>query len=166
MFKIYYDDGSVVVSLMEGREDGNPLTDTENGKIKFTGVIAVVQDDLDVGWTILTGYEYYVYRDSKWVGTDFWGVLDYLEEDNVITLDKQGARRNGKKVDMVQLRQLAKNSFVISGRMITKSQQEDIFADVYTDPDLDSRGDWTYPERAITVRAPRGKKYADKKRGL
>jgi len=161
MFKIYYENRKVVLSY-HGRESEPgayvPVMDDHDTPLPHTGVVAIVQDDIDAGWTIITGYEYYIFLDTKWIGTDFWGVLDFLEAAQAIEITSKGAKKKkGGPVDMVQLRVVAKNYGVLSGQMVTKSKQEEIFAEIAQDPDLNRTGDWTYPERAITVRTPRGR---------
>ena len=157
MFKIYYEDSTMVFSYeQEVDPQGNRVPQLhERGALKHTGIVAIVQDDLDVGWTIITGYEYYVYRTGIWIGTDFWGVLDYLEELGEIKLERQ-------KYDLIKLRQIAKRNNVLSGIVLPKSRQEEIFAQVYSDKDLGPKAGWTHPERSIAVRAPRGKRYVNK----
>lgn len=168
MFKIYYADRSVIVSQTEGNPmipSGRiPSMDDPDSPLRHKGVIAIVQDDINVGWTVITGYEYYYYQDGRWYGTDLWGVFDFLEDNKLVTFTRMGARgKGGKILDMAQLKFLARRLDVISGIMVPKSLQEEIFTEIYSDPDLNRLGNWTYPERAITVRSPKGKAYARQK---
>jgi len=158
MFKVYYEDGTVAFSYAtEIDPSGNKVPGiNKQGTLKHKGVVAIVQDDLDVGWTIITGYEYYVYRMRMWIGTDFWGVLDYLEEVGAIKL-------TGEKLDMIRLKKIAVANNVLSGIVLPKSKQEEIFAQIHADRNMAVKSGWTEQERVIAVRAPRGKRNASQK---
>ena len=63
MTRIYYSDGTV----HEG-----------NGRPPARDVQVIVQPHPDIGWHTQSGYDYYVWRDGRFVGVDLFGLYDWL----------------------------------------------------------------------------------------
>lgn len=88
-FKIYYDNGFVYVPQCDFRE-GHATFETAEGT--FTpgstpmpkrGVIAIVQRHPNAKWVVASGYDYYTWK-GFWRGCDFFGMLEYLQEAELI----------------------------------------------------------------------------------
>jgi hypothetical protein len=72
-WQIYYGDGSTFGG-------GFPQSDPEEAPTR--NVQAIVQEDPDVGWVILSTHDYYVWRDDRWFACNgFDGLADYLMSD-------------------------------------------------------------------------------------
>lgn len=41
-------------------------------------VQVIVQEHPTIGWHTQSGYDYYVWRDGRWVGVDIFGLYDFL----------------------------------------------------------------------------------------
>jgi hypothetical protein len=76
-WKIYYGDGSTfryAATDMHPEVDYAELAPTRN-------VQAIVQEDPDVGWVILSTHDYYWWEKGRWFGGDYTGMLLYLMGD-------------------------------------------------------------------------------------
>ena len=76
------------------------------------GVIAIVQTDVDVGREILSGYDYYIFENDKWIGINADGLDDQLLTVGI-------GRKNIKK-----------------GRTMQRSDFKSIYAKAMDDPDF------------------------------
>ena len=61
-YKIFYGDGTV-------HEGENPPA---------RDVQVIVQEHPSIGWHTQSGYDYYVWRDGRYVGVDLFGLYDWL----------------------------------------------------------------------------------------
>lgn len=67
-WRVYYDDGTTA-------DSGDYSIET----VPTRGVLAVVEPDERVGRIVLSGHDYYVWRDGAWYGIfDRFGLWDYL----------------------------------------------------------------------------------------
>lgn len=58
-----------------------------DGPMPIRGVQVIVQQHPDVGWHVQTGYDFYVWRDGRFVGVDRAGLWDQLEEMGLIKIN-------------------------------------------------------------------------------
>ena len=71
MFLIYYGDGSVYKS-------------TDSSGYESRDIQVIVQENEDVGWYTVTGSDYYIWRDNKWIGVDIFGLFDFLLDSKIV----------------------------------------------------------------------------------
>lgn len=69
-FRIYYSDHSVIAAV----DDIVPARDVQ----------VILQHDDKVGWTTLSGSDYYIRRDERWIGVDIFGLFDFLLESGLV----------------------------------------------------------------------------------
>lgn len=161
-FKIYYDDGSVIKSWEiqpDEPRDGQGLPNKTRSFIPPRGIIGIIQDDTSVGWTILTGYDYYILRERVWIGANYHQLLDILIEANVLILDKKGMRLfTGKKwrdADSVLIKNyIDETGYILTGRMTSGKHQEDLLQQAAYDPEFPPKSRWYLNEPTIALRAP------------
>jgi hypothetical protein len=99
MYRIYYDDGKTY--------SGKPFD------APALGVVVIVEKDAEHGRRIVSGGDYFVYRDDRWFAVDFIGMLDYLIQP--------GAKR------------------VLIGRMISNERWNQIYNAAENDTDFPAR---------------------------
>jgi hypothetical protein len=99
MFRIYYADGSTF--------DGDPF------EAPGLGVLLIVERDIEHGRRIVSGGDYFVWRDSRWFSADQIGMLDYLLQP--------GPRK------------------VIVGRMVDNETYRNVYIAADSDPEFPTR---------------------------
>ena len=92
-WKIFYGDGETF------SENDGPIQDAPAWNVQ----VIVVRDEA-VGRFLDIRHDYYVYRDENWLGVDFVGLIDYLQESGLV---KFGRTINSEQFD--ELYQQAKN---------------------------------------------------------
>lgn len=83
--KIFYDDGTEIITMGLGTYE----PEAEGGFMPITrlpkrGVIAMVTVDPEVGWISISGADYYIFKKNHWVGSDFFGLLDFLKTEGLL----------------------------------------------------------------------------------
>jgi hypothetical protein len=173
-FKIYYEDGKRIKSWEIRRNSGLDLQcDFEGTDDCFTprGVVAIIQDDDITGWTILTGYDYYVLWKGHWVGANYHQLLDYLIELDIVVISNRGVavHRGGKWriIDDTQFKFLIDQSgLVLTGRNVSGKKQKNILQEAAYDAEFPMKSEWYLNEPRIAIRAPGVAKYYEKNREL
>jgi hypothetical protein len=84
--RVYYSDGSVY----DSEEDG--------GAPPPRDVQIILQEHPEVGWHTQSGYDYYVYRDGRYVGVDLFGLYDWLLERGDVLFGRTLTRKEFDKV--------------------------------------------------------------------
>ncbi len=69
-WRIYYGDGETY--------DGDPES------APAMNVQAIVQTNDEVGREILSKYDFYIFRDDKWMGVDWFGLVDQLMDLGIL----------------------------------------------------------------------------------
>ena len=71
------------------RHDGQVYDSERDGpsKLPIRGVQVIVQQHPDVGWHVQTGYDFYIWRDGRFVGVDRAGLWDYLEDRGSVKIN-------------------------------------------------------------------------------
>jgi hypothetical protein len=152
MYKIYYEDGDIhdgPMSRTQGHirevaeDQSERIVEPSRGKVinppPLKAVVAIVQMDMDGEAEILSGKEYYLWKDQHWVGTDLWHVMAHLEENfDIIKYQKRKTRvkENGKwrDVDMVGLlARMEDTGLVLHGTMETPKRTTEIMTRVVDD---------------------------------
>lgn len=159
-FKIYYDGGKVVRSWeIKPESPGRGVPTGGKRVIPPRGIIGIIQDDTEAGWTILTGFDYYVRRDDLWIGANYHQMLDILIEDGDLILGKKGMRlhHNGRWNDVSdsQLKHfIDETGYILTGRMTSGLEQEALLQKAVFDAEFAPKSKWYMNEPDIAVRAP------------
>lgn len=66
-WEVYYGDGSIV----NYRESSVEALSGRNVQV-------VLQEDPDISWVTLSSSDYYIWKNDRWVGVDFTGLILYL----------------------------------------------------------------------------------------
>lgn len=82
MWKIYYEDE--VFSSDDGDKKDAPAR----------GVQAIIQDSKEVGVHVVTGGDYYIWREKsqRWVSVDIFGLFDFLIETGLVKFGRTISR--------------------------------------------------------------------------
>ena len=75
-FNIYYGDGTV---FLKNKDNKNPPS---------RNVQAITQPNVEVGFEIVSGADYYVKEDQGWRGVDIFGLFDYLMDSGSVLFGK------------------------------------------------------------------------------
>ena len=95
-WKAYYSDGSTYTGAVEDA----PARDVQ----------VIVQSSREHGWQAVSGDDYYIWRETRWIGVDLFGLYDYLIEP--------GWKR------------------VLFGRTISNNEFDAIWQQAMSDPDM------------------------------
>ena len=108
-FRIYYDGGATY--------DGDPFD------APAWGALAIVQEHKEHGREIVSNKDYFVWMNSRWMGVDWIGMIDYLQQN--------GARK------------------VLFGRMVPNDHFNDITKLANEDEDFPIRTAWGVYENKV-----------------
>lgn len=64
MWRVYYGDGSIY---------SGEVADTPARNVQV-----IAQSSPEHGWSAVAGTDYYIWREDRWVGVDWFGLCDYL----------------------------------------------------------------------------------------
>ena len=53
-------------------------------RILPNGNVAIVQQEPNLNWTVVSDYDYYVWKDFRWRGVDIFGMLEFLRDEKLI----------------------------------------------------------------------------------
>jgi hypothetical protein len=56
-------------------------------------VQVIVQDEPEVGVELVTGADYYVWRDGRWHGLDIFGLFDFLLDTGLVLFGRTVSRK-------------------------------------------------------------------------
>ncbi len=62
------------------------------------GVQVILQDDPELGWTTVSGSDYFVWREGKWWGTDINGLFDFLLDTGLVMFGRMLDRGEYSKI--------------------------------------------------------------------
>lgn len=82
MTRVYYSNGDVYIG------DDPPPRDVQ----------VIVQEHPDVGWHTQSGYDYYVWRDGRYVGVDLFGLYDWLLDSGGVLFGRTLTQREFSQV--------------------------------------------------------------------
>lgn len=162
-FKIYYASGKVLKSWEMPNSD---LVEHDKGmavkaKLSFPprGIVGIIQDDAEAGWSILVGHDYYFLDGGRWVGANLHQVIDFFIERNEMTFNKKGlfvhGERKWSEVDIIQLKQYFDDSgIVLTGRPMPGSEIDNIIQKAIYDPEFPAKTKWYMTEPTVHIRAP------------
>lgn len=149
-FKIYYENAPFFKSWEHDRKDLSPH-----------GVVAIIQDDRQVGWVILTGYDFYVWHNEWWIGANYFQLLDILIEKGMLNITRgisylvTDGITTPIRSELRFKDYLDKTGFVLTGRMVPNLMQEDILQMAAYDTEFAMKSRWTINERPVPkLRAP------------
>jgi len=118
LFRIYYDDGRTY--------SGNHLD------APGWGVQVIVMSDRSTGRFFQCGFDYYIWRDTRWFGVDAIGAIDYLIQI--------GFTHAGDKKPVADiLRDAIYMGHVKAGRTISQDDFQSIVRRANIDPDFPNR---------------------------
>ncbi len=77
-WKIYYD-------------DGDTFSDQEGGPAEAPsrGVQVIAQNNLHANKALVSGRDFYIWRDGTWFGVDLMGLYDYLLDSGLVKFGRQ-----------------------------------------------------------------------------
>jgi hypothetical protein len=165
MWKIFYADGTRLTSwdlLFGNQTEDDPLPATSQPTADPKPIYAIAQSS-PVGWTMLAGYEYYVWLDDQetWVGASFHQALQYLIQDGLLRFDSAFEILDGKKwkeADMLDLLTLLQISTRVAiGLIPPEPILEIIQNEAIYDPGLPIKNGWSAIEKRFAVRGPKVK---------
>lgn len=152
MYKIYYEDGSIhdgsQTRYLEKTADEaetyeESIAEPSRGNLMnpppLKDVVAIVQVDKDNEAEMLSGKEYYLWKDQHWVGTDLWHVMAHLEEHFDLIKYKKNklqvkTRGKWKSADMATLfAHMEDSGLVLHGTMETPKRTLEIMTKVIED---------------------------------
>lgn len=96
-WKIFYDDGKHFSGGCPWEAPG-------------LGVLIIVEKDPECGRRLVSGYDFYIWRDQQWYGVDYFGLIDYLIQP-------------GEKK-------------VLLGRTVTNERYNEVYHQAIADPDF------------------------------
>jgi hypothetical protein len=134
-WKIYYEDGTTFSD-----RDGKPK------EAPGWGVQTIVQPHVESGRYLLPPYDYYLYRDGRWIGVDVAGLTDHLLKLKVLRLNKATRRKEWRwrgvwvPADIVDvLLNIVDLGIAKIGTLLTKEEYLAIFQAAQADPDFPDR---------------------------
>ena len=133
-WKIYYEDGTTFSD-----QDGKPKD------APGWGVQTIVQPHIESGRYLLPPYDYYLYRDSRWIGVDVAGLTDHLLKLGLLRLNPDTRQKEWnagvwRAIDMVDLLLNVVDAGIAKiGTLLTKEQYLAIFVAAQADPDFPDR---------------------------
>jgi hypothetical protein len=135
-WRIYYEDGGTFSD-----EDGSPK------EAPGWGVQTIVQPHIESGRYLLPPYDYYLFRDGRWIGVDVAGLTDHLLKLGVLRLNRDTRQKEWKlwfggwrEIDMVDLLlNVVEEGIAKIGTLLTKERHMEIFNAAQADKDFPAR---------------------------
>jgi hypothetical protein len=110
-------------------------------------VQTIVQPHIESGRYLLPPYDYYLFRDGRWIGVDVAGLTDHLLKAGMLRLNRDTRRKEWRlwsggwrEIDMVDLLlNVVEGGFAKIGTLLTKEQYLAIYRAAQADPDFPDR---------------------------
>lgn len=80
MYRVYYSNGETFDSAYGGAPSPRDVQ-------------VIVQEHPDVGWHTQSRYDYYIWRDGRWVGVDLFGLFDWLLDSGSVLFGRTVTRK-------------------------------------------------------------------------
>jgi hypothetical protein len=153
--KIYYDNGDRIL-VHEGSNPPYVGKFTPLSGISKNGVIALVTQHPETGWVLITGYEYYVWKNERWFGSDFYGLIDFLREGGYIDYGvgwkKIHVAGTWIDADLIDMYAHMENACpVLFGRWTSHEEYRKILQEAENDREFGRKNGYLQSERIVQI---------------